>query len=123
MVLNSPFTKTLYINLPPLPLWSSLSELSEMLPPRLKSSFCLSLQGFLTHDLTQTALITNDPSKRHSPSTSKAWRTEKGVLYYNAICTEVCDHVLSSRKNKIVHSKMLHSWHKSNSMDTCTHWG
>ena len=31
MVLNSPFTKTLYIAFPPLPLWSSLSELSEML--------------------------------------------------------------------------------------------
>ena len=34
MVLNSPFTKTLYIDFPPLLLWSSLSELSEMLPPR-----------------------------------------------------------------------------------------
>ena len=32
MVLNSPFTKTLYIDFPPLLLWSSLSELSEMLP-------------------------------------------------------------------------------------------
>ena len=39
MVLNSPFTKTLYIDFPPL-LWSSLSELSEMLPPGLQSSFC-----------------------------------------------------------------------------------
>ena len=29
MVLNSPFTETLYIDLPPLPLWSSLSELSD----------------------------------------------------------------------------------------------
>ena len=34
MVWNSPFTKTLCIDLPPLPLWSSLSELSEMLPPK-----------------------------------------------------------------------------------------
>ena len=40
MALNSPFTKTLYIDSPPLPLWSSLSELSERLPPRLQSSFC-----------------------------------------------------------------------------------
>ena len=40
MVLNSPFTKTLYIVFPPLPVWSSLSELSEMLPPELQSSFC-----------------------------------------------------------------------------------
>ena len=40
MVLNSPFPKTLYIDFPPLPLWSSLSELSEMLPPGLQSSFC-----------------------------------------------------------------------------------
>ena len=40
MVLNSPFTKTLYIDFPLLPLWRSLSELSEMLPPRLQSSFC-----------------------------------------------------------------------------------
>ena len=40
MVLNSSFTKTLYIDLSPLPLWSSLSELSEMLPPGLQSSFC-----------------------------------------------------------------------------------
>ena len=38
MVLNSPFTKTLYIVFPPLPIWSSLSELSEMLPPGLQSS-------------------------------------------------------------------------------------
>ena len=38
--LCSPFTKTLYIDFPPLPLWSSLSELSEMLPPGLQSSFC-----------------------------------------------------------------------------------
>ena len=37
MVLNSPFTKTSYIDLPLL-LWSSLSELSEMLPPGLQSS-------------------------------------------------------------------------------------
>ena len=40
MVLNSPFTKTLHIDFPPLPLWCSLSELSEMLPPKLQSSFC-----------------------------------------------------------------------------------
>ena len=40
MVLNSPFTKTLYIDFRPLPFWSSLSELSEMLPPGLQSSFC-----------------------------------------------------------------------------------
>ena len=40
MVLNSTFTKTIYIDLPPLLLWSSLSELSEMLPPRLQSSCC-----------------------------------------------------------------------------------
>ena len=40
MVLNSPFTKTLYIYFLPLPLSSSLSELSEMLPTRLQSSFC-----------------------------------------------------------------------------------
>ena len=39
MVLNSPFTKTLHVGLPPLPLWSRLSELSEMLSPRLQSSF------------------------------------------------------------------------------------
>ena len=40
MVLKCPFTKTLYIVCPPLPLWSSLSELSETLPPGLQSSFC-----------------------------------------------------------------------------------
>ena len=40
MALNSPFTKSLYVDFPPLLLWSSLSELSEMLPPRLQSSFC-----------------------------------------------------------------------------------
>ena len=32
MVLNSPLTKTLYTGLPPLPLWSSLSELRCCLP-------------------------------------------------------------------------------------------
>ena len=40
MVLNSAFTKTLHIVFPPLLFWSSLSELSEMLPPGLQSSFC-----------------------------------------------------------------------------------
>jgi len=40
MVLNSPFTKTLHIDFPLLLLWRSLSQLSEMLPPRLQSSFC-----------------------------------------------------------------------------------
>ena len=39
MALNSPFTKTLYIDFLLLPLWSSLSELSEMLPPRLQLHF------------------------------------------------------------------------------------
>ena len=39
MALNSPFTKILYIDFPPLPLRSSLSELSEMLAPRLQFSF------------------------------------------------------------------------------------
>ena len=34
MALNSPFTKTSYIDFPPLQLWSGLSELSVMLPPR-----------------------------------------------------------------------------------------
>ena len=38
--MNSPFTKITYINLPPLPLWSSLSELSEVLSSGLQSSFC-----------------------------------------------------------------------------------
>ena len=40
MVLNSPFTKSLYINLPPLLLCSSLSGLSERLPSGLQPSFC-----------------------------------------------------------------------------------
>ena len=40
MIFNSPFAKTLYIYLPPLSLWSSLSELSEVLSPGLQSSFC-----------------------------------------------------------------------------------
>ena len=31
IAVNSPFTKILYIDFPPLPIWSSLSELSEML--------------------------------------------------------------------------------------------
>ena len=39
MVLNSPFTKTLYMDLPPLLLCSHLSELSETLSPGLQSSF------------------------------------------------------------------------------------
>ena len=38
--LNSPFTKTIYIHLAALPLWSCLSELSEVLPPWVQSSFC-----------------------------------------------------------------------------------
>ena len=46
MVLNSPFTKTLSIDLPPLLFWSRISDsseiaqISEILPPRLQSSFC-----------------------------------------------------------------------------------
>ena len=39
--LLGPCCKTSYILAPPLPLWSSLSELSEMLCPGLKSQFCL----------------------------------------------------------------------------------
>ena len=39
MVLNSPFIKTLYIDFPPLWLWSSLSVLSEMLPPGCSPHF------------------------------------------------------------------------------------
>ena len=38
--MNSPFTKITCIDLPPLPLWSSFSELSEVLFPRLQTSFC-----------------------------------------------------------------------------------
>ena len=38
--LNYPFTKILQVDLPTLPLWSSLSELSEVLSPRVQSSFC-----------------------------------------------------------------------------------
>ena len=38
MALNSPFTEILYIDLPPLLLWSSLPKLSEMLPPGLGCS-------------------------------------------------------------------------------------
>ena len=38
MVLT-PFTKTLYIDFNPLPLWSSLSELYEMLPPGCSPNF------------------------------------------------------------------------------------
>ena len=40
MLLNCHFTKALYIVFLPLPVWSRLSELSEMLPPELQSSFC-----------------------------------------------------------------------------------
>ena len=44
MALNSPFTKTLYIDFLPLPLWSSLSELSEMLPPGLQFSYFIQIK-------------------------------------------------------------------------------
>ena len=44
MVLNSPVTETLYIDFPPLLLWSRLSELSEMLPPGLQSNVGLLLR-------------------------------------------------------------------------------
>ena len=37
---KAPFTKSKYILTFSLPLWSNFSELSEMLSPRLKSSFC-----------------------------------------------------------------------------------
>ena len=40
MVLNFSFIWNLYIDLLPLLLWSSLWDLSEMLPPGLQSSFC-----------------------------------------------------------------------------------
>ena len=40
IALNSPLTKILYIDLAPLPLWSRLSELSEVLSPGMQCSFC-----------------------------------------------------------------------------------
>ena len=46
-MLNSLFSKILYTDHPPLPLWIRLSELSEVLSPRLQSSF--SLKQNLTH--------------------------------------------------------------------------
>ena len=58
MVLNSPFTKTLYIDFPPLLLWSSLSELSEMLYPRQQSSFCP--RWNLTHNSQAVYLFLDD---------------------------------------------------------------
>ena len=40
IALNTSLTKILYIDLPPLHLWSSLLELFVVLNPRLQSSFC-----------------------------------------------------------------------------------
>ena len=49
--LNYPFTKILQVDLPTLPLWSSLSELSEVLSPRVQSSFCprIKFNSHLSH--------------------------------------------------------------------------
>ena len=66
-----------------------------------------------------TALITNDPSKGHSPSVGKARTTEQGVLDYSARSLRTW--IISSWKNKIVYFKMLHSLVQSNSMDTYTY--
>ena len=41
VVTESTTSGMIHVDFPPLPLWSSLSELSEMLPPRLQSSVCL----------------------------------------------------------------------------------
>ena len=38
--MNFPFSKITYIDLPPLPFWNSFTELSEVLSPRLQTSFC-----------------------------------------------------------------------------------
>ena len=73
MALTSPFTKTLYIDLPPLPLWSSPSELSEVLPPGQQYSFCpSSVQSlsrvplFATHGLQHARLPCPSPTPRGS---------------------------------------------------------
>ena len=47
-----------------------------------------------------TALMTNDPSKGHSPSIGKARTTEQGILNYSAIYTEVGDHVIKLLKEQ-----------------------
>ena len=65
MVLNFPFTKTLYIHFPPLLLWSSLSELSEMLSPGLQSSFCPKQN--LTHNSQAVPLFLVNITPRHDP--------------------------------------------------------
>ena len=49
IVLNYSFTKILYIDLPQLTLWSSLSELFVVLHPGLQSSFCLYFFTLLFH--------------------------------------------------------------------------
>ena len=59
MVLNSPFTKTLYIDLLSLLLWSSLSELS----PDLQSSFCPQIK--LNSQLSRCASFLVDKGKSH----------------------------------------------------------
>ena len=76
MVLNVPFTKTLYIDFPPLLLWGSLSEPSEMLPPRLQSSFApnktyssqvvhlLLVDIYGDHEVTQSGLPSFDWTPR-----------------------------------------------------------
>ena len=60
----------------------------------------LPLQGLSHLWPNLTALITNNPSKGHSPSIGKARATEQGVLDYSAIYTEVCDHVIKFLKEQ-----------------------
>ena len=69
----SPFTEiTSLLSFPPLPLWSSFSELSEVLSPRLQSSFCPKIK--LNLQLSHCAFFQSTVS----------WKEELGICSVNA---------------------------------------
>ena len=71
-----PFTKTLHIGFQLLLLWSSLSELSEMLPPRLQSSFCpkwnLTLKLYIFFSWQTHGLVRGVKAGFQAPHTASA---------------------------------------------------
>ena len=102
MVLNSPFTKTLYIDFLPLPLWSSLSELSEMLPPGLQFSYFIQIKPNLQLSSCTSFLV---------DTTLMAEREElKSLLMKVKEEIEKVGLKLNIQKTKIMASDPITSW-------------
>ena len=62
IALNPSFPRTLHVDLPPLSLWSHLSELTEGLPPGLQAAFCPKMK--LNSTPLKLCIVSNQHFKR-----------------------------------------------------------